>query len=264
MPEWLLKSENYVPQSDTDTFTNKTIHAFLSVLSRIRNQSGYNQDKFHVNAFCKVACTFMLLILLSLSRSFTFVVIMNVYLFLILSMMQAKEILKILKVSVLMAIFSFIILLPSAFMGNTYSSIMIPTKVFASVMAVNILSHSTRWNSITSALKRFYVPDIFIFALDITLKYIVLLGDIAINMLYSLKLRSVGRNTNKYASLSGIAGTMFLKSKEMSEEMHSAMRCRGFTGDYQIYNKLKFTWADFIFIIVNIGILLIFVYLGRV
>jgi cobalt/nickel transport system permease protein len=162
-----------------------------------------------------------------------------------------------------MAVFTFVILLPAAFWGNSYSSVMITSKVFTTVMAVNILSHSTRWNSITNALKRFFVPDIFIFVLDITIKYILMLGDFSLNMLYSIKLRSVGRNENKYASLSGVAGTMFIKSKEMAEDMYAAMECRGFTGEYIINSKLKFTFADYLYIIINIGIIFIFVYLGR-
>ena len=98
MPEWLLKDENYIPQSDKDTFINKSILTLLNVLSRIRTQSGYKTDRFYVNAAFKVAFTFMLLALLSISRSFIFVIIINVYLLVILSLMQADEIVKILKV----------------------------------------------------------------------------------------------------------------------------------------------------------------------
>ena len=252
MLEWLSKNENYIPQSDKDTFINKSILSLLNILSKIKTQSGYKTDKFYVNAAFKVAFTFMLVTLLSMSRSFTFVIIINVYLLAILSLMQAEKIIKILRVSFVMAIFTFVVLIPAAYWGNGYSSVMITSKVFATVTAVNILSHSTRWNSITSALKRFFVPDIFIFVLDITIKYIVMLGDFTLNMLYSLKLRSVGRNRRKYTSLSGIAGTMFIKSKEMAEDMYFAMECRGFTGEYHSYNRLEFTFADVIYIIIKV------------
>ena len=264
MPEWLLQDEHYAPEADKDTFINKSILSLLGILSRIRNQSGYKADLFHVNAAFKVAFTFMLAVLVSISRSFTFVVIIIVYLLAVLSFMEGKEIVKVLRVSLVMALFTFIILLPAAFWGNTYSSIMITSKVFATVTAVNILSHTTMWNSITSALKRFFIPDIFIFVLDITIKYIVMLGDFTLNMLYALKLRSVGRNRSKYTSLSGIAGTMFIKSKEMAEDMHAAMECRGFTGEYHISSRFRFTFADGIYILMNAGIVFIFVYLGRI
>ena len=264
MPEWILKDENYSPQSDKDSFINKSILALLSVISRVRSQSGYKTDQFYANATLKVVFTFMLVTLVSISRSFTFVIIIIVYLLVILSLMQAEELIKIFKISIFMSLFTFFILLPAAFWGNIYSSVMITTKVFATVTAVNILSHSTRWNSITSALKRFFAPDIFILVLDITIKYIVMLGEFSLNMLYSLKLRSVGKNRSKYSSLSGVAGTMFIKSKEMAEDMYAAMECRGFNGEYSIYHKFRFTFADFIYIIINVAIIFIFVYLGRI
>jgi cobalt/nickel transport system permease protein len=264
MPEWLLKDENYIPQADKDTFVNKSILSLLSILSRFKTQSGYRVETFRVSAVLKVAFTIFLIVLLSLSRSFTFIIIVNVYLLLILSMMRTGEILKILRMSFIVAFFTFIILIPAAFWGNYYSMIMITPKVFATVMAVNILSHSTQWHSITSALKTFFVPDIFILVLDITIKYIMLLGEFSLNMLYSLKLRSVGKNRNKYASISGVAGTMFIKSKEMAEDMYTAMECRGYTGEYRVYTKTKFTYADFIYMMINIVIIFAFFYLGKV
>ena len=109
-----------------------------------------------------------------------------------------------------------------------------------------------------------FLPDIFILVLDITIKYIVLLGEFSLNIFYSLKLRSVGKNKNKYTSLSGIAGTMFIKSKEMAEDMYSAMECRGYTGEYRIYKKFKLTFADVIYITINGVIIFTFIYLGKV
>ena len=263
IPQWLLRDQQYNPQSDRDTFINKSILSLLAVLSRIKARSTGKAKKYSVQAAFKVACTLVLVVLLSLSGNFTFVIIINVYLLAVLSSMEAKEIVKILKISCATAFFTFIILVPAVLWGNTYSSIMITSKVFATVTAVSILSHSTKWTDITSALKRFFVPDIFILVLDITLKYIVMLGDFALNMFYALKLRSVGRNRSKYTALSGIAGTLFIKSKEMAEEMYYAMECRGFTGEYHVYSNFKFTIADFAYIVIHIGIFILFLYVGR-
>jgi cobalt/nickel transport system permease protein len=258
MPEWLLKGEIYTPQSDKDTFINKSILSLLSVLSRIRAQNKYRTKKFEVSAILRVAFTFILIVFLSLSKSFTFVLIVNVYLISALSLMPAEEIIRVLKASLIFTAFTFIILMPSALWGNYYSIAIITPKVFATVMSVNILSRSTQWNNITGALKTFFIPDIFIFVLDITIKYIMLLGEFSLNMLYSLKLRSVGKNKNKYASVSGIAGTLFIKSKEMAEDMYSAMECRGFSGDYPINKNFRFTSVDFIYLLINAVIIVAF------
>lgn len=263
MPEWLLNDEKYDPPLDKDTFINKSILSLLGLLSRIRAQGGHKAGKFKINAVLQVAFTLLLVILLSISKNIAFVVIVNIYLLFMLSTMKADEMIKVLKVSIIVALFTFIILLPTAFMGNYYSIIMLTPKVFATVLAVNILSYSTPWRQITNALKIFFIPDIFIFVLDITLKYIVLLGEFTLNMLYALKCRSVGRNRRKYTSVSGIAGTMFIKSKEMAEEMFAAMECRGFTGEYHAVRKFAFSFSDFIYLFVNAIIFYIFIYLGR-
>lgn len=262
VPEWLTNNENYNPQSDKDTFVNKSILSLLKVIAGIKAQDSEKEPKFQINVTLKLAFTFLLLVLLSISRSFLFVMIVTVTLLLVLSAMKAEHIVKILKVSLGMAFFTFIIMLPAVFWGNSFSCRMITFKVFATITAVGILSHSTKWAAITSALKSFYIPDIFILVLDITMKYIVMLGDFTLNMLYALKLRSVGKNKSKYQSLSGIAGTIFIKSKEMAEDMYYAMECRGFTGEYHVYGgKLKFTAADGVYIIINAGIIFLFFYL---
>jgi len=263
IPEWLLKNENYFPQSDKDTFINKSITSLLGVLSHIRRQSGHKTDLFGINATFSVIFTILFIILLSVSRSLFFVITANIYLLLILCLLKGEDIMVILKTSFGVAAFTFIILLPTALYGNFYSITMITPKIFASVTAINILSRTNRWDSIISALKTFFIPDIFILVLDVTIMYIVLLGEFSLDMLYALKLRSVGKNKSKQASLSGIVGTMFIKSKEMAEDTYAAMRCRGFTGEYHTYRKFKFSFVDSLYIIANAIIILCFIYFGR-
>lgn len=170
---------------------------------------------------------------------------------------------RILKMSIVVTMFTAIIMLPAFLLGNSYSSIMITTKVFATIAAMGLLSHSTKWSTLIEAFKRFYVPDIFILTLDITIKYIYMLGEFSLNMFYALKLRSVGKNHNKYSSMAGIAGSVFLQSKEMAEDMYHAMECRGFSGEYHIYNKSKFNGIDYVYIMINIGFIILFIYFGK-
>src|SRR4030042_6512979 len=108
MPDWLLENENYILQTDRDTFINKSILTLLSVISRIRNQNGYKKERFNINVAFKVAFTFMLIVLLSISGSFTYTIIIITYLLVILSLMQAEEIIKILKLSFVMTAFTFV------------------------------------------------------------------------------------------------------------------------------------------------------------
>ncbi|ETA80929.1 energy-coupling factor transporter transmembrane component T family protein [Youngiibacter fragilis] len=264
MPEWLIKEEDYVPDRDKDGFIGKSILSILGILSRIKSQGRENEGKYIIDANLKVIFTFILALMVSLAKNFTFVVVVNVYLLVVLCLQDAGTIIRVLRISLIMAAFTFVMLIPAITWGSGSNAVMLTGKVFATVTAVNLLSRTTRWNDITGALKVLRVPDIFILVLDITIKYIVLLGEFSLNMLYALKLRSVGKDKGKYQSISGIAGSMFVKSREMAEDMYSAMECRGFTGEYKKSGRIRLGLADYAYMLANIGLVLTFIYLGRV
>lgn len=157
-------------------------------------------------------------------------------------------------------LFSALILLPAVFIGNPQILLIITTKVFVSVTLIGILSAGTSWNKLTASLRSFHIPDIFIFTLDITLKYIAVLGEICMEILTSLRLRSVGQNRKKAQSFSGILGISFLKSREMAEEMYAAMCCRGFVGEYKTQKTSTFRKQDILSLLLMIGVTGIFIY----
>lgn len=263
MPDWLLTNEKYTPVSDRDTFINKSILSFLKLISKIHAQSGIERDKLFVSPFFKLLFTLLFVVLVSSSRSFFFIYMMLTYILLVLCLLPGKDIRKVLRGSIFAALLTVLVLLPTLLSANRYSITMIPLKVFVSVTAVNILSFSTRWDRLIGAIKRFHFPDLFIFVFDITIKYILMLGEFSLEMLYALKLRSVGKNRNKYASLGGVAGTLFIKSREMSEDMYAAMECRGFTGEYHVREKFKVTVSDIVYMLINAGIVYAFIYFQR-
>ena len=264
LPQWLMKSENYIPQKDKDTFVDRSILSVFKVISRIKTQDYVSTSLPQVNTSLMVFFTFVLLLLISITKSLVFIGIVGVYLLVVLSLMKADSLVKVLKMSLGVTLITLIIMLPAILWGNYYSCIMITSKVLVTITAIGILSVNTRWNAITGALKRFYIPDIFIFILDITIKYMYLLGEFALHMLYALRLRSVGRNSSKYSSMAGIAGTVFLQSKEMAEDMYHAMECRGFTGEYPVFHKSKLRLPDYLYIVLNLGFLLLFIYFTRI
>lgn len=260
MPQWLLTNEEYVPLKDRDSFIDKSILAMLESISKLILSSKGKKKIFNIDANIKVISALLIVILAAVSRSMVFILTINIILLMVVSLLNINEIKNILSVSSITAIFTAVILIPSILMGNISNSILIILKVIATVTVINVLSHVTEWNKITGTLKIFLIPDVFIFVFDITVKYILILGDLSLNMLYSLKFRSVGKSKDKYASLSGIMGTVFIKSKEMAEEMHSAMECRGFTGEYRRHNIIKFGLKEFIFIGFNLVIIFIYTF----
>lgn len=260
VPHWLTIKQDYIPVKDKDRFVDKSIFSLLGIISKIKSRDSGKIKYNKVNATLKVAFTFVLLILISLSRNINFLFIVGIYLLLLLSILEGKEILRVVRLVMGIVIFTSLIMVPAAWMGNTYSAIMTTMKVLLSVSLVGILSQTMEWAKLIEALKIFFIPDIFIFVLDITVKYIIMLGEYTVEMLYSLRLRAVGKNEKKYGSLSGVAGNLFLTSKHKAEDMYYAMECRGFTGEYKRNIKFKFGVVDLAYAILNIGFIVCFLY----
>ena len=258
--DWLFKKEEPVTISDDERFLDKSILAILSVLGRIRRIGSYSNKKYYkLNGAIKVIFTFINILLLSLSRSFLFILIFDFCLLISLIFIERNDRKSILVLSVVIPVLTSIMLIPSFASGNTRNCILLVTKVAGTILSVNILSYTTKWDHVTKALKLFFIPDLFIWVMDITVKYIVILGEHSLNFLYALKLRSTGKNNRKYNSLSRIMGNLFLKSKDMGEEMFSAMECRGFTGEYDSLVKFKVNKIDMLYCTVNLFVIAFFI-----
>ena len=150
----------------------------------------------------------------------------------------ARDILNIMKAGCGASVLALIILLPAMIVqpSGIRNELLVVIKVFFSISTLSIFNHTTQWNHITGALRKLHIPGIFIFTLDITLKYIVLLGNLITDLLTSLQLRSVGKNNKKYSSIGGVMGVTFVRGTEMNQQMYEAMQCRGFTDDYSVKN----------------------------
>ena len=79
-------------------------------------------------------------------------------------------------------------------------------------------------------------------------------------ILTSLRLRSVGQNRKKSTVLFWDIGDSFLKSREMAEEMYAAMCCRGFVGEYKTQKTSTFRKQDILSLLLMIGVTGIFIY----
>lgn len=234
LPEWLTGEDNYVPPKKGGTFITKTIKSIGAAMARIRVQKGH--EKGHpMPAIVKLLLLFVLVLSVSVSHNRLFLLAVFAAVQLYLCFWPARDILFIYKSSMFAAIIALIIVLPAMIIkpDGAFNNIILVLKVFLSVSMVNIFNHTTSWNHITGALRKLHIPGLFVFTLDITVKNIILLGQIITDMLTAMKLRAVGKNKKEYDSIGGVMGTTFLRSVKMSEEMYEAMRCRGFTDDYK-------------------------------
>lgn len=260
IPEWLLIKDNYSPKEEKNLYIEKSIFSLIKIISIIRQNKKQDKLIYSLNPTLKVIDTLIIIICISLSRNFIYLLIMDIYAFSNLLFMDKKSRKRIFYRSLVFPVITLIALVPSMFYGNLSNSIILFQKIVITILLVNLLAHNTEWSEVSKSLKLLFVPDIFIWIMDITIKYIVLLGEYSVNLLYALKLRSIGITLNKYNSITGIIGNLFIKSYKMSEEMFHAMECRGFVGEYTTKVNLKFKKYDYIYLMTNGILAILFVY----
>lgn len=254
MYEWLLKKDNYFPLRDRDFYINKNLLSLISKVSRIKNQKMNGSLFFYkLHPLIKFIVTIGLVVTVFITSDFYLIILMFVSALFTLSFIDVPEIKKILLICFITAVFSSIILLPSIlFLGNLVNGLSLIIKVVSTVMFFNIFSYTTKNQDITRTVKIIGIPDLLILTMDISIKFITIIGDVAINIFNSLKIRSIGINKYKTRSMQNIIGFLFIKSKRYSEDLYSSMICRGFSGYYVLRrNKKNITMADYLYIIAN-------------
>ena len=225
IPEWMCQQEEYTPSKDKEAFLTKSTKSVLSVLGKLRFHEG-KDGRFSATPSLKLFYTLIYIILTASARNYLFVLIMCAAVTVRLAFFPAAAIRQVLSETAGAVMISVFLLLPAVFMGNPQTLANITARVYVSVTLVGILSAGTSWNKLTASMRTFRIPSLFIFTLDITLKYISVLGEICVDILTSVGLRSVEK-TRKAKSFSGVLGITFLKSSEMSEEMYASMCCEG-------------------------------------
>jgi cobalt/nickel transport system permease protein len=253
----------YTPRPDRDAFIDKSIHALLRLMGMLRRRTDAGGARGGIDARVGLASTLLLVLLVSLSHSALFLACVGTLLLVVLSLHRGEIIRDVARSSIAAGLFTLAIMLPSTFWGNTAGAVRLTAKVFISVASVRFFSATTEWRRLTRALAAFRVPDLFTLVLDIALGSLALLGELSLTLLYALRLRSVGRNPAKTHALSGIAGTLFLRSRQMTEDMHAAMECRGFTGSYRTGRAARLRVLDCLPMALDAALIGLFVFTAQ-
>ena len=236
LPPWLLASEDFVPPHDRDRYISESMSSIATVLSQFRLDDGTSAP-FSPAAPVKLFVAFACILMTSLSTNFVFTLIVLAGVLARLCLLPAAHLKRVVGVALVSSALTFALMVPAAFFGQPHSAVLLSVKVLVSVSIALTMAVTTPYNQLTSALRTFRVPSLFILTMDLALKNIVRLGEVALEVLTALKLRSVGRNARKGDAVGGVSGVVFLKSKESAEVTFDAMRCRGFDGEYETHAK---------------------------
>lgn len=257
-PAWLLQSQDYVPRGDRERFLHHNMLKLTSLLSRMKLQRGGLEsaaspvDRMFARVDCSLRLLGLLVTIICVSQAtnmFFVYTILGLFL-LVVALKPGEDIIDLLKTPLAALGFTAVLMLPAVFMGQPSSLVRVSLKVFLSVGLVLDLSRSVAYNELIAGLRFYHVPGLVVFVLDITLKYIVMLGEVAQGVLSALTLRSVGYNPDKRGSSSSVMGITFLKAHDYAGEMYEAMECRGFTGDYVVSRRKVLSPAGLLYLLV--------------
>ncbi len=234
IPEWMKKTEDYVPPADGGAFYYKTLKSLGGIMSRLKLESG-REGRFSLPAGVRLLLMIALIILVSVTQNDLVIMAVGAVALVRLALMPAEDISAVVKAVLVAVIMAAVIFAPAVIMDpvRLWNSLRVVAKILISVSLVGIFNRTTQWNHLTAALRKAQIPGTVIFIVDITFRYIVLLGNLMQDLLTAVSLRSVGRNDKKYNSVGGVMGVTFLRGTEMNKEMYEAMQCRGFTDDYE-------------------------------
>ena len=231
VPGWLLEQQDYEPLRDHDRFIARSMLSITGVLSHFRLDDG-EPGRFSPSAPAKLLFGLGCILLTSLSTNYFFTLAILACVLVRLCLLPGRQLRRVAGVAFGAAAFTFLLMLPAALLGQQHSSLLIATKVLISVSVAMMVALTTPFNQLTAALRVFHVPNLVILTIDLALKSIVRLGDVALEVLTALRLRSVGRNDRKGDAIGGVGGVVFLKANEAAQATYDAMACRGFEGEY--------------------------------
>lgn len=264
IPDWLKQDENYEPVSGRDRFIDKSIQGLLRVLRRCYAVDGAVRNGWG-HPLLKLVDALLVCVVVIMATVPQFLYVPLAWLLVRLAALSGRQSYVILKVAFIAAFINLMVLLPAYFwLGQTRAPLM-AIKIFMTVMAMQLFSLTTDWNGVLRAFKWLRVPAGLVFILHITLKYIFVLGRVALSMMYALRLRSVGRGRHNGHSLGGVMGLLFLRSREQAQALYWGMVCRGFDGTYRpsLGHKHQWRWWDGLIGIIDVFILYAFIVGGR-
>ncbi|MHC1587478.1 MAG: cobalt ECF transporter T component CbiQ, partial [Candidatus Syntropharchaeia archaeon] len=145
----------------------------------------------------------------------------------------------------LFSLFSFIITLPLLFQDAFYP-FLFTLRVIASLTAIQLLIMTTSFSEICSALRSLRVPKLFVSALWIAYRYILLMFQELISIFMARESRRVSKGSHFDVWRKGgeSVGLFFIRSFEKAERVQLAMIARG--GDEIAYYRGRAGKVDFI------------------
>lgn len=222
-------------------------------------KKGGGADRSGLPVVCLLSA-FLLILLCALSRNAVFTVTVLAFMLARAAVLPLRQLKRVMQTLLLPCMLTLVIMLPSAFLGSPKTMLTVTLKVAEAVLALSLMGTAVSFQKLTEAFRQLHFPELFVLVLDLTIRYLVILGHYSGALLEAVTLRSVGTVSWKHSGAGGILGTTFLKSQQMARQTEEAMRLRGFDGAYPALNRSRFGLRDALILSADVLALLFFVY----
>jgi cobalt/nickel transport system permease protein len=131
-------------------------------------------------------------------------------------------------------------------------------KSWLAVVAMTLLSSSTRFPALLKALTRLHVPNVPVVILSFMYRYVFVVADEAMRMQRAWKSRYLGgNNLRQIPSAGNLIGLLFIRAYERAERIFQSMTSRGFDGRVRTLNQLRLSTSDVLFAVPFVGIVMV-------
>jgi len=144
-------------------------------------------------------------------------------------------------------------------------ALLLVSRVGTAMSFVLLLTLTTPWPNILKALRSLRVPMIYVQTLGMTLRYLLLLGQIVQDTYLAKKSRTLRPQKTRAEQqwVAGQMGMLFKRSLHLSTEVHRAMVARGYQGEVRILFPFHLRAFDGLFAGVCAALMVFFIWGGR-
>ena len=121
------------------------------------------------------------------------------------------------------------------------------------------------WSNLLKAFRVLRLPIVLVVMLGMTYRYIFLLLRNAHDMFTSRKSRMVGRldGREQRRAATASAGVLISKTLQLSGDVYSAMRSRGFQGEVYVLDEFRTGWFDWVMLAACVTLATLAFWFGR-
>ncbi|MGM0302861.1 hypothetical protein IGI66_002511 [Enterococcus sp. AZ048] len=261
MPDWLTsQNEDALLLDKKNSFLMKNQKGLLFILEKFDHGSERSAASA-IHPSLRFLSTLALLLIVSLSQKMLVLWICGLYIFSGLLFFSQKDLKKILGKSVLLSAMPFLIYLPSLLLHQGTFLFLIRVPLIACLISQYTETATTY--ELLSLLKRWYLPNIVLFQLDITIKYIYILAKVMVHMMKGISARHVGNQQVKLYLGTNVIALIYLRSLDYGKKLQQAMEARGFNGTYPTH-KLALKKIDYVYILTQVMLLFVLFFIGKV